>query len=105
MAERILVVGGSSGIGRGTAELLARRGAEVTVADLKPGSEAMAYVPVELADPASIDEAVKMDIVDGTSSEVMTISRLWRNCGCERRLVISVAPSMPARLMPPQPVR
>ncbi|HNP58275.1 MAG TPA: SDR family oxidoreductase [Gordonia sp. (in: high G+C Gram-positive bacteria)] len=58
MAERILVVGGSSGIGRGTAELLARRGAEVTVADLKPGSEAMAYVPVELADPASIDEAL-----------------------------------------------
>ncbi len=58
MTERVVVVGGSSGIGEGTAELLAGRGAEVTVVDLMPGPEGMAYVPVDLADPASIDEAL-----------------------------------------------
>ena len=37
-----VVTGGGSGIGLATARLLARRGAEVAVLDLKPGDEFIA---------------------------------------------------------------
>ncbi len=58
-AKRVLVVGGATGMGAATAELVAGAGAEVVVMDYaevtRPGVTAL---QVNLADTASIDEAV-----------------------------------------------
>jgi len=56
---RFVVTGAASGIGRATAELLIERGARVVALDRRdPGLDRTTYVPVDLADPASIDSAV-----------------------------------------------
>lgn len=87
MTERVVVVGGSSGIGEGTAELLARQGAEVTVVDLKPGPEGMAYVPVDLADPASIDEALAA--LDGEWDGVAHVAGIPGNAPAEKVIAVN----------------
>lgn len=63
--RRVVVTGGAAGIGRATAALLREQGAEVTVLDL-PGraGEADGFVGCDLADPESIDLAVK-ELGDG----------------------------------------
>jgi 2-hydroxycyclohexanecarboxyl-CoA dehydrogenase len=65
--QSIIVTGGASGIGRATAFLLAREGAQVFIGDIdEPGGRATAlegaterlsieYLPLDLADPPSID--------------------------------------------------
>lgn len=53
---RVLVVGGSSGIGAATAAHFRAAGAEVLVADVNPASEqTIHYVRCDLRDPSSID--------------------------------------------------
>jgi hypothetical protein len=52
-----VVTGGGSGIGQATARLLASRGAEVAVLDLKPGDE-FASVTADVTDEASVRLAV-----------------------------------------------
>jgi NAD(P)-dependent dehydrogenase (short-subunit alcohol dehydrogenase family) len=54
---RVLVVGGSSGIGAATAAHFNAAGADVLVADVNPPSDqGLSYVRCDLRDPASIDE-------------------------------------------------
>ena len=52
-----IVTGGGSGIGRATARLLAQRGADVAVLDLKPGDEFVG-VAADVTDDASVRLAV-----------------------------------------------
>jgi NAD(P)-dependent dehydrogenase (short-subunit alcohol dehydrogenase family) len=57
---RVVVVGGSSGIGAGTAAYFTAAGAEVLVADVQPPSAgATTYVHCDLRDPHSIDELLR----------------------------------------------
>src|SRR5262245_5440205 len=57
--KRVLVVGGASGIGAATAQLLAELGAEVVVADCADVPFAVAKaIRLDLRDQASIDAAV-----------------------------------------------
>jgi NAD(P)-dependent dehydrogenase (short-subunit alcohol dehydrogenase family) len=58
-----LVAGGASGLGRATAELLAARGAEVTVLDLPAAEEKVAgsrlrFAAADVTDPAAVEAAV-----------------------------------------------
>jgi NAD(P)-dependent dehydrogenase (short-subunit alcohol dehydrogenase family) len=62
----VLVTGGASGLGRATAELLARRGAEVTISDLESsaGVDTAArigarFVPADVRDPDAVQRAVQ----------------------------------------------
>ena len=57
---RVLVVGGSSGIGAGTVAYFTAAGAEVLVADVNPPSDdAIQYVRCDLREPASIEDLIK----------------------------------------------
>lgn len=57
--DRVLVTGGSSGIGRAAAERFRAAGADVTVLDIKPPPAGeFNYVPCDLSDPGSIDRAL-----------------------------------------------
>jgi NAD(P)-dependent dehydrogenase (short-subunit alcohol dehydrogenase family) len=57
--KRALVVGGASGMGRATAELVRDAGADVVVLDRAEADvEGTSFVPVDLSDQASIEAAV-----------------------------------------------
>ena len=57
--KRVVVTGASSGIGKATARLLARLGAEVMGLDRQVADAGLAgFIAVDLADPGSIDSAV-----------------------------------------------
>jgi NAD(P)-dependent dehydrogenase (short-subunit alcohol dehydrogenase family) len=57
--KRALVVGGASGMGAAVAELVQDAGAEVVIMDVaEPKLAGAKYIPVNLADQASIDSAV-----------------------------------------------
>lgn len=51
-----VVTGGSAGIGASVCARLAERGAKVVTADLRPPSHEAAYIPVDVVDPASVDQ-------------------------------------------------
>ena len=58
--KTVLVTGGSRGIGRGTAALLAQRGYRVAVADLdRPTSGAVAFFRCDVASEASVRTCVR----------------------------------------------
>ncbi|MEU9593012.1 SDR family NAD(P)-dependent oxidoreductase [Streptomyces sp. NPDC048219] len=63
---KALVTGGASGIGRATAELLARRGAAVAVLDLDPSSVAGPLLPyrADVTDDGSVRAAVEAAVAD-----------------------------------------
>src|SRR5579884_3668306 len=57
--KRALVVGGATGMGAATAELVADGGAEVVIMDIaEPSSAGAEYIRVDLADKGSIDAAL-----------------------------------------------
>jgi NAD(P)-dependent dehydrogenase (short-subunit alcohol dehydrogenase family) len=51
-----VVTGGSAGIGASICARLAERGAKVIAADLRPPSHEAAHIPVDIADPESVDQ-------------------------------------------------
>jgi NAD(P)-dependent dehydrogenase (short-subunit alcohol dehydrogenase family) len=57
--KRALVVGGATGMGAATAELAQDAGAEVVIMDIaEPSLAGAKFIPVNLADKASIDQAL-----------------------------------------------
>lgn len=87
--KNALVTGAASGIGKATAALLARAGANVIVADIdSPGGEATArevasnggiarYVHVDLVDPQSIDECARQVLADLKRVDVLVNVAGW----------------------------
>lgn len=60
MSDRIVVVtGGSSGMGAAVVDRLLEEGASVVVLDRNPSPREVAYIAVDLTDPASIHAAVE----------------------------------------------
>ncbi|GED96239.1 coniferyl-alcohol dehydrogenase [Gordonia crocea] len=87
MAQRILVVGGSSGIGEEVAQTLSGRGYEVTVADIKPNPAGLPHVPVDLADPDSIDAA--LDSLDGQWDGVAHVAGIPGTAPAEKVIAVN----------------
>jgi NAD(P)-dependent dehydrogenase (short-subunit alcohol dehydrogenase family) len=56
--KRAIVVGGASGIGAATVDVLGRLGAEVVVLDIQPAADDTPSIAVDLTDKASIERAV-----------------------------------------------
>jgi NAD(P)-dependent dehydrogenase (short-subunit alcohol dehydrogenase family) len=107
--KKVVITGGSSGVGASLVELLAGLGAEVTVMDRNDppaslGSSIKQFIKVDLADPASIDAAVEQApaVVDvlfnnaGIASTVAPRVVIAVNCLAVRRLSQKLLDRIPA---------
>ena len=107
--KKVVITGGSSGVGASLVELLAGLGAEVTVMDRNDppaslDSSIKQFIKVDLSDPASIDAAVEQApaVVDvlfnnaGIASTVAPRVVIAVNCLAVRRLSQKLLDRIPA---------
>ena len=107
--KKVVITGGSSGVGASLTSLLAELGAEVTVMDRNDppaalGSSIKQFIKVDLSDPASIDAAVEQApaVVDvlfnnaGIASTVAPRVVIAVNCLAVRRLSQKLLDRIPA---------
>lgn len=59
LAGPVLVTGGSSGLGAAVVAAVGKRGGLAVVLDRQPPADGVAYVEVDLSDPAAADDAVR----------------------------------------------
>lgn len=77
--QRILVIGGSSGMGEAGVRALVAAGAQVVMADVKPAPAdlgASQLLPVDIADDASI-----LNAVDAAREALGGLDAIWNNAG------------------------
>jgi len=107
--KKVVITGGSSGVGASLVELLAELGAEVTVMDRNDppaslGSSIKQFIKVDISDPASIDAAVKeapavVDVLFNNAGIASTVAPrvvIAVNCLAVRRLSEKLLDRIPA---------
>ena len=103
--KRVVLTGGASGIGAALATLLRELGVgHLTILDVQPAADADLYIPVDLADRSSIEDAVRgiegpVDVLfsnAGVSAKAGVRTCMAVNVAASRLLTDSIIGTMPA---------